>query len=159
MRGVAVAPLGPDVLAGDFDSRHAASRAAAAPERTIGETLLDQRVAAGIGNIWKCESLFACGIDPRTPIGALSLDQLAALYQRSARAHDGERARQPADVSRLQPDDKPCLTCQAPIEVAISWAHRPVGRGRAPTCQAAHCLGLPLAETDRAAANRVVRSR
>ena len=57
-----VAALGPDVLAGDFDSRLAASRARVAPSRApIGEVLLDQRVAAGIGNIWKTESCFARG--------------------------------------------------------------------------------------------------
>ena len=85
MRGMAVAALGPDVLAGDFDSRQAASRAALHGDRAIGDVLLDQRVVAGIGNIWKCESLFAAGIDPRTPARALSEDKLAQLY---AAAHD-----------------------------------------------------------------------
>lgn len=85
MRGMAVAALGPDVLAGDFDSRQAASRAAVHADRAIGDVLLDQRVVAGIGNIWKCESLFAAGIDPRTRTGTLTDDKLAQVY---AAAHD-----------------------------------------------------------------------
>lgn len=85
MRGMAIAALGPDVLAGDFDSRQAASRAAVHNARAIGDVLLDQRVVAGIGNIWKCESLFAAGIDPRARTGSLTHDKLAQLY---AAAHD-----------------------------------------------------------------------
>ena len=118
LRGVALARLGPDILAGDFDSRHAASRAAASGERTIGETLLDQRIAAGIGNIWKCEALFACAIDPRTPTRALTEDQLAALYQA---AHElmtaSVRGSRPTYRVYLR-GGKPCLTCQTAIEVA-----------------------------------------
>ena len=80
MRGLAVASLGPDVLADGFDPQHAASRALEHPDRRIADVLLDQRVAAGIGNIWKCESLFACRIDPRTPVRALTRDDIAAVY-------------------------------------------------------------------------------
>jgi endonuclease-8 len=54
-------------------------------DRAIGDVLLDQRVVAGIGNIWKCESLFAAGIDPRARTGSLTHDKLAQLY---AAAHD-----------------------------------------------------------------------
>jgi endonuclease VIII len=81
MRGLAIAALGPDVLADDFEPQRAAARAAAHPDALIGNVLLDQRVACGIGNIWKCESLFACGIDPRTPVGMLPHAEIAALYQ------------------------------------------------------------------------------
>jgi formamidopyrimidine-DNA glycosylase len=120
MRGVAVAALGPDVLAGDFDSRLAASRAAAhSTERAIAETLLDQRIAAGIGNIWKCESLFACGIDPHTPTNALSQDQLAALY---SSAHDqmtaSVRGTRPAYRVYLR-GGKPCTQCGTPVAVEM----------------------------------------
>jgi endonuclease-8 len=83
MRGMRVASLGPDVLADDFDARAAAKRATAHPHRIIADVLLDQRVVAGIGNIWKCESLFQCGIDPRAT--ALTEDQLTVLYDA---AHD-----------------------------------------------------------------------
>lgn len=83
MRGLAVASLGPDVLADGFDPQLAASRAHVHSARTIADVLLDQRVAAGIGNIWKTESLFACGIDPRTLIGALTVDEIARVYAKA----------------------------------------------------------------------------
>jgi endonuclease-8 len=79
-RGQAVASLGPDVLGDDFDGRQAAERAAVHATRAIGEVLLDQRVASGIGNIYKSEVLFVHGVDPRTVVAALTLDELAALY-------------------------------------------------------------------------------
>jgi endonuclease-8 len=86
MRGLAVASLGPDVLADDFDPEVAAQRAREqAPGLQIASVLLDQRVAAGIGNIWKCEALFACGIDPRTAVGDLSVKTLAEIYAAARR--------------------------------------------------------------------------
>jgi endonuclease-8 len=81
MRGVAVASLGPDVLADGFDSDVAATRAQELAQRMIGEVLLDQRVACGIGNIWRCESLFVARIDPRALVGSLSHEQIAATYR------------------------------------------------------------------------------
>jgi len=80
MRGVAISSLGPDVLADDFDSRQAASRAAMHNTRAIADVLLDQRITAGIGNVYKSEALFLCGIDPRTQTAHLTLDDLTTLY-------------------------------------------------------------------------------
>jgi len=80
MRGQAVASLGPDVLSDDFDSRQAASRARVHDRRTIADVLLDQRVAAGIGNVYKSEVLFVHNVDPRTPIGLLADGELDAIY-------------------------------------------------------------------------------
>ena len=122
MRGLAVASLGPDVLGDGFDPQHAASRAEADPSRTIADVLLDQRVAAGIGNIWKCESLFACGIDPRTPIGALTRAEIALVYAKARElmratlapeARGAVRAREGFAVySRT---NRPCTRCATPI--------------------------------------------
>ena len=82
MRGLAVASLGPDVLKPDFDPTVAAERAfaMARPDEPIANVLLDQRIACGIGNIWKCESLYARGIDPRTPLSALDVQTVAGIY-------------------------------------------------------------------------------
>jgi endonuclease-8 len=41
------------------------------PTRPIADVLLDQRIAAGIGNVFKSETLFAVGVHPLTPVGAL----------------------------------------------------------------------------------------
>jgi formamidopyrimidine-DNA glycosylase len=114
MRGMRVASLGPDVLADDFDARAAARRATAHPHRIVADVLLDQRVVAGIGNIWKCEALFQCGIDPRAI--APTEDQLTALYDA---AHEmmtaSVRGRRPTYRVYLQ---HRCTRCGGAIEVA-----------------------------------------
>src|SRR5690606_16482115 len=49
------------------------------------DVLLDQRVAAGIGNVWKSETLFERRIHPRTRVGMLSAEQLRDLYETASR--------------------------------------------------------------------------
>lgn len=122
MRGLAVASLGPDVLADGFDAGVAAERALAFARASdpIGIVLLDQRIAAGIGNIWKCESLFACGIDPRTRVSDLSREQIASLYQS---AREQMLANLKLTAPRASRDlfavysktNRPCARCAAPI--------------------------------------------
>ncbi|MCW5804696.1 MAG: Fpg/Nei family DNA glycosylase [Deltaproteobacteria bacterium] len=80
LHGVAISTLGPDVLGDHFDSRQAASRAAVHASCTVGEVLLDQRVVAGIGNVYKSEVLFVRGLDPRTRVGAIAEAQLDLVY-------------------------------------------------------------------------------
>ena len=70
----ALAALGPDLcLAGvaraDACSTTIVARAARLgdPAATLGEALLDQRIAAGIGNVYKSEACFACGLAPTAP--------------------------------------------------------------------------------------------
>ena len=55
--------LGPDLL-GDFDIDEALRRVREHPSEEIGNVLLNQQVVAGIGNIWKSESLHAAGVNP-----------------------------------------------------------------------------------------------
>ena len=55
----ALARLGPDVLADDFDPGAVAAAMRAQPDRTLGDALLDQRLLAGVGNIFKSEACFA----------------------------------------------------------------------------------------------------
>jgi len=84
-RGVAVGRLGPDVVAVDFDPIAAAVRARDHADRAIADVLLDQRVTAGIGNIYQCESLFLERVHPNTRVAHLDDARLAAIYRR---AHD-----------------------------------------------------------------------
>jgi endonuclease-8 len=113
-RGQSEIALGPDVLAGGFDSQDAARRAMGHPTRTIGEVLLDQRVAAGIGNIWKTESCFACRVDPRTVVGSLAEHVLVQIYEAARElmlaSVDGDRTF--AAYSRT---GHPCPRCRTPI--------------------------------------------
>ena len=75
-----VAHLGPDVLAQRFDLDEVIQRARRSDRRAIGELLLDQRVCAGIGNIYKCETLWLHRVDPWEAPSALQDDDLRRLY-------------------------------------------------------------------------------
>jgi endonuclease-8 len=59
-----VGHLGPDVLGPDWDLDEALRRLRTSPDEQIGAALLDQRNLAGIGNLYKVESLFLCGVHP-----------------------------------------------------------------------------------------------
>lgn len=66
--------LGPDLCSADVDLEKVANLVLAYPDpdARIGEVLLDQRVMCGIGNVYRCEVLFAVGMSPFAPVGALS---------------------------------------------------------------------------------------
>ena len=117
--GMAMATLGPDVLAGDFDGRIAAARAAEQGARSIADILLDQRIVAGIGNIYKCEALFVAGIDPRTRVGQLDAATLEEIYagaRRLMRAKLGPAGSRPAPSFLVYSrTGKPCTRCGTPI--------------------------------------------
>jgi len=64
--------LGPDILTADFDADLARARLRERAGVLISEALLMQGALAGIGNIYKSETLFVCRIDPFVPVGQLS---------------------------------------------------------------------------------------
>jgi endonuclease-8 len=79
-----LAALGPDLLDAGFEVSDAVARARTRPpDTTVGELLLDQRVASGIGNVYKSETLFLERLDPWTPVPQLPDEALAALYGRA----------------------------------------------------------------------------
>ena len=63
--------LGPDLLSSDFDEAEALRRMRAAGDIAVADVLLDQRVLAGIGNVYKSEVLFVCRVNPYTRAGEL----------------------------------------------------------------------------------------
>ncbi len=65
------AQLGPSVL-GSLDENQGASRLLAQSQFEIGEVLLMQSVVAGIGNVYKSEICFACGVHPFRKVASLS---------------------------------------------------------------------------------------
>lgn len=75
-----VASLGPDVMKDDFNRDEAWRRLQRHTEMEIGPALLDQRVVAGIGNIFKSEALFVAGIDPRREMGYLSREDIERIW-------------------------------------------------------------------------------
>src|SRR5262245_16317117 len=119
LHGTAVAALGPDVLAQDFDPRRAAARASEHGSRLVAEVLLDQRILAGIGNLYTSEALFAAGIDPRAKVARLDVVALEAIY---AAAHRLMAERAAAPVQRnatpfavYSRTGRPCPRCGTPI--------------------------------------------
>ncbi len=73
-----LAKLGPEPLGNGFHETHLAS--ALAGRRTpVKAALLDQRIVAGLGNIYVCEALFRAGISPRRLAGTLVPARIARL--------------------------------------------------------------------------------
>jgi endonuclease-8 len=78
-----VGHLGPDLLAPDFDRAEALRRFAEQPDREVGEALLDQRLVAGIGNVYKSELLFLHRLNPWRPVAEVA--DLPALLDDAVR--------------------------------------------------------------------------
>jgi endonuclease-8 len=106
--------LGPDVLAREFDSdRFLARLGGDDPTRPLGDALLDQHNAAGIGNIWKAEGCWEAGIDPWRPLcrltGAEAVSVIEAMRPRMLlSAAEGPRTIQPRVYRRT---GQPCPRC------------------------------------------------
>ncbi len=88
--------LGEDVLGGEFDMAEALRNVKARGEEEAGNVLLDQRVLAGVGNIFKSEVCFASGVNPFDVVSSLSDEQIAALV-RNARKLLQANVRLPGD--------------------------------------------------------------
>jgi endonuclease VIII len=75
-----LALLGPDVLAETFDGDAFLRRLRADdPTRGIGDAILDQRLIAGIGNMWKAEACWGAEVDPWRPVRDVSDDEALAI--------------------------------------------------------------------------------
>jgi endonuclease VIII len=76
-----IARLGPDLLDEEFDAALALAnfREPARAALTIGDAIMDQRAMAGVGNIWKNETLFRCGLNPWRRVDELSDEALIEM--------------------------------------------------------------------------------
>jgi len=93
-RSPAVARLGPDIMADPPDLDGMLARLRAADQgRAVGDALLDQRLVAGIGNMWKAEALFVAEVSPWRCLGELSGEELRGLLGAAARLMQGPRGR------------------------------------------------------------------
>jgi endonuclease-8 len=128
----AIAALGPDLLAPDFDPAEAVRRLQARGAMTIAEALLDQRALAGIGNVFKSEVLFEGGVEPFATVSTLTGDRLAALVaiarrQLAANVGPSQGGHGRRTTGRLAPSEglwvygrggRPCRRCGTPIAFA-----------------------------------------
>jgi len=87
----AVGHLGPDLLGPDWAVDEAVRRLSSDPSRTIGEALLDQRNVAGLGTIYRAETLFLRGVNPWAKVGDIS--DLPELLDLARRLLDANKAR------------------------------------------------------------------
>ena len=77
----AVRRLGPDILAQPPDLEAMIANLRRDHRRAIGDALLDQRLVAGIGNLWKAEALWEAGVSPWQPAVEVSDEELRAVLQ------------------------------------------------------------------------------
>ncbi|WP_424178341.1 bifunctional DNA-formamidopyrimidine glycosylase/DNA-(apurinic or apyrimidinic site) lyase [Yoonia sp. TsM2_T14_4] len=70
--------LGPEPLGNAFDETYLVARLKGR-NTPIKSALLDQRIVAGLGNIYVCEVLFRAGIDPRRKAGQIAARRVASL--------------------------------------------------------------------------------
>ena len=76
----AIAALGPEPLGGAIDGRWLKERFAGR-SAAVKLLLLDQRIIAGLGNIYACEALYRARTDPRKAAGKVSRPKLEALAE------------------------------------------------------------------------------
>jgi endonuclease-8 len=148
--------LGPDVLGADWDEEEVLRRMSEHRERPIGETLIDQRVLAGPGNVYKSEVCFLSGVNPFDRVR--DVGDLAAVVKLTKRLMEANRSpgRQvpTGDLRRGRGQwvygrgGQPCRRCRTPVERAES--SQLGGRaGRVtywcPSCQPARSVAVGLA--------------
>jgi endonuclease-8 len=85
VRSTPLRSLGPDVLTDDFDAGKVIANLRERPDSPIAEALLNQRVVAGLGNVYKSEILFMCRINPFTRVQELTAADLRSLVEESRR--------------------------------------------------------------------------
>jgi endonuclease-8 len=86
-RGGRLGHLGPDLCRPDADLDRAADLMGTVPDPAaeVAVVLLDQRVACGVGNVYKSEVLHACAVNPFTPVGRLDTGQRRRLVGTASR--------------------------------------------------------------------------
>jgi endonuclease-8 len=134
--------LGPDLCAPGADLDVALARLGSMdPATEIGVALLDQRVACGVGNVYKSEVLFACRVDPFAVVGSLDGPTRRELFAIAAdllrrNLEGGPRRTVPEGLAVYDRTGRPCRRCGTTIvsrrqgeDARTTWW--------CPTCQSA----------------------
>ena len=120
--------LGPDLVDEEFDAFEALRRMRRYPERDIAEVLLNQTALAGIGNIYKSEVLFICGVSPFARAGGIAddvLGRIVATARKLLRHNVNRESSARETLSTLRRGRRlwvygragePCRKCGTPIE-------------------------------------------
>lgn len=118
--------LGPDLLGERLEETEVLRRLRSDPRRPIGEAVMDQTIACGIGNVYKSEVLFLCRVDPFRAVGELDDDRLLEVI-RCARQLLSKNLRGDPRRTRFRLDGhrvwvygrsgKRCFVCGATIQI------------------------------------------
>jgi endonuclease-8 len=150
--------LGPDLLADAFKPEDALQRlrAPAVADVPIGDALLDQRLAAGVGNVFRSEICFIERVDPFASVGSLTEDSLRRLVEAARRLLRANRTGpgrtttpdllggQPGSFGPRSPGGRlwvygragrPCRRCGTAIRTQVSGASMPRRVYWCPSCQ------------------------
>jgi endonuclease VIII len=151
-----VGHLGPDVLGPDWDLDEALRRLRAQPDEQIGVAILDQRNLAGVGNLYKVETLFLCGVHPWARVADVENLEAVVTKARTLMLANRHHPEQSTTGSTRRGEDhwvagrkgRPCRRCGTPI---LLGEQGPTTQERVtwwcPTCQAARSPIDPLART------------
>jgi endonuclease VIII len=108
--------VGPDILAEPPELEAMVSNLRREPAaREFGDALLDQRLVAGIGNLWRAEALWHAQLSPWLALGEVSDEELERVLQEAARLMRAsvEKGRQGRAVYRRA--GRPCPRCGEPV--------------------------------------------
>jgi len=118
----AVGHLGPDPLGHSWDPVEAARRLALDPARPIGAALVDQRLIAGLGNVYRAEVLFTAGVNPHASVGDVAdLPRIVEIAHGLMNANRDHARRQTASHGHGAPywvfgrGGLPCPRCNVPV--------------------------------------------
>ena len=116
--------LGPDLCLPNVDIDLVVERVANIAETgtSIAEVLLDQRIAAGIGNVYKSEALWACQVSPFTPIELVEPETRKRLFATASRQLQANlmtptRTTVPGSLAVYGRRRQPCRRCRTAIQV------------------------------------------
>jgi endonuclease-8 len=119
--------LGPDLLAPDFAERDALARLRAHPDMPLGVAVMDQHLVAGIGNVYKSETLFLCRANPFLLVTQFSdlvllgvLRRARALMLENVRPEAGRRRTRGPAIGRYwvyRRAGGPCFSCGTEVKM------------------------------------------
>ena len=165
-RHTALPKLGPDLLKPAFAEDDATARIRSFPDDEVANMLLNQQVMAGIGNVFKSEICFACGVNPFRLVATLTTKEIQCLIDTARKqlaanvlesSTDGPVTYSGARRTRRTSDEgarlwvyrrqgSPCRRCGTPILM------RKQGPGARSTYWCPECQ--PMVEKDRSAVIR-----
>jgi endonuclease-8 len=143
--------LGPDLCVPGTNLADALAHVDACdPDRPIGDVLLDQRIAAGIGNVFKSEICWVVGIDPTTRLREVDGETRVALYETAHRllveaTKTGRRETYRGELAVYGRVRRPCPRCRTLILRAETGTPPRVSYW-CPTCQSATVAPLRSAK-------------